>query len=604
MKISRKIPIRTRQSFADSSADEKEGKIEKTLEKLMSSQKELEQRLSQKIEDKLRLSHKSEEDSQARKLRELQAQIELLKKENDLAMTSKLEKELEIEKLRLSHRILPESQLLALQGMQPAFPAVPTYLPFTNYHPVYPPYPHSFGHPAHFQMGASVDLNQSIKSNPVLHSHPATNHNFLIRSRSVDQAANSISGEFPLENDDKNQSSSVSTNHDNTSTASNFGIRSKNASADSFTKAQSPQDTSEKNTQEIGKNKDEPINLETQTDSSRSLTHQHKQEQNPPTLERHVEKPIYKADTFGSAGLLSLVNDLKKSKLAAQNHNQHDNTETTASQTAKHGNQESPIDSKNTSVHTPQIFNSEKESVAQFANFTTAVERQQKSLDPGKPILSGEQLTPTNEVNEYQEHSGTQHGNSKDSAECNEKKKSPELFRRDSLKSILLTQKNNFSLSRVDFDFGEDSIDYRLQPKKQNTSLSIFNGHDDILESPKPCDLLFVNDAFPLPETSIITKTCFEFSATEVFKLECILDRTIAADIKMKIVISKKSLKEESSYVPYACEIVSLKHLQKVLKHVEYLDILPLTASLKSIKTYADFIKYCVMPFVWVSRSF
>ena len=113
-------------------------------------------------------------------------------------------------------------------------------------------------------------------------------------------------------------------------------------------------------------------------------------------------------------------------------------------------------------------------------------------------------------------------------------------------------------------------------------------------------DLISSADFLKYPRKSIISKQ-IDTSNPNKYLIECHLD--FEGNEKSLMLILKESTSEETSFQVAAEEQIRFEDLQKALKHINYRDSLPSTITLKSVKTYANMIRYVIMPFIGVILS-
>lgn len=111
--------------------------IQRNIEVMMKTQRELEEKVSKKIEDTLSRSQQAERIDRDLAEKELELQIETLKKENEKISHEKLEKELELEQLR--QQVNSNDQSNGTRA--PGGPGFPMPMNYPGFYPPFFPYP-------------------------------------------------------------------------------------------------------------------------------------------------------------------------------------------------------------------------------------------------------------------------------------------------------------------------------------------------------------------------------------------------------------------------------------------------------------------------------
>lgn len=603
------------------------------VEFFLQAQRELEDRITKRLQQNLKISQRVEEDAQTKKYRELEEQIQQLRTQNELHQKIKFEREIELERLRLR-----KTSELAFPGMLhgSSFPGLPTPM-HPAYLPYYSSYPYMLSQPTDEAHLGGIQTNSGSITNPLSLSNPVIGSPFqgglshyFQRPRSISHGA-SVSQFETTDFEDKNTHHNISTTtkeHSASITSNNLSKTktSRHDATAAFTenafKSESVSNTNTENAikslkeTEGGSLTSMPTPKLSCVTSPIQFPGRSSQSKNVPSLHLDDEdaKPIYKLETFGSNMLDALVNELRKSTNNADSQAHSGMTTIYGGFSNNHetsiGNAKSALTNEpSTPIKTEHLLLTD--SKATTKTFTT----QLPQIDEVYSRMIGKgHLSPTGEETESNEvsHSGRNYGAGKDSiiedVPIVGRKRFSDSDKKESMKSMIsnLTDqkqsnqdKHNTSLSKLvrELDVDEDSGDEKFFMKK-DSSFSILNPNDDF-ESPKPCDLLDYPDLLQFPDNSKITKTCFEFSETQKYKIECILEK-LDMEMWIKIILTAADSTAGESSSPLAVEIVKMKDLRKVLKHVEYQDVLPLTASLKTIKTFTSFMKYCFVPFVWV----
>lgn len=614
--LGRKPPSRkTRVSYRkfNSSLDRPKSKgseFEGAIKAFLKTQLKLEDRITKRLEEKFKLLQKIDQDHQPHKYQELEEQILRLKAENELNQKIKFEKELELERLRL--RKASESSL----------PFIPSYSHVMGapqfYNPAYLPYPPNFQYPQvqPTDDGNNVNgmpLNILQGQQPMLGgvSHPGNLNQFPQRSRSANPSTNITQNELFDQEEKKTEQNGNGLNKE-TSGGANNSIASKpkplridmspilNESPPK-NQTSAPLSHHENGVKVFKEPRDNDggslTNINTPKLSNGLNTSIVNQLGGRPQSRTHLDDseihspfPIYKTDTFGPGGLKNLMSDLKRPSVT-----QPQSTNATGGgipATNFIGENEAPLIQHKNKTENTSLNELKGPSSAFSGALQLIVEESPNKAQKGY-------LSPTGEETESHElsHSGRLGTNNFDDAAKKESIKSLTSQIADPKQAPQQQNKLNTTLQKLVLDFEEDSGDEKNFIKRDDSFL-LLNPTDDVLESPKPCDLLDHPELLLLPNTASITKKCFEFSSSQVYKLECILER-FGFDMRIKVILSTVT-PGKTPDTEIATEVIKMKDIRKVLKHVEYQDVMPLTTSLKSIKSFSSFMKYCFVPFVWV----
>lgn len=155
------------------------------------------------------------------------------------------------------------------------------------------------------------------------------------------------------------------------------------------------------------------------------------------------------------------------------------------------------------------------------------------------------------------------------------------------------------SVSKLDLDFDMGSDDKDTATKRDSFLLNPWNSSGDGPFSPKPFHLIDM-ELFVFPKSSLITKLFTDCRDDHTHILECRFTARVL-DPQLKISLKQRSTADDR-WVTIAEEGIGFKSLRKVLKYVEYQDVLPPHLTVKSIKNYTNFIRYFVLPFIWVKK--
>ena len=131
--------------------------IRKSVESMLKNQAKFEDNLTRKLENALANSHHLEPTEAAVIQKELELQIELLKKENERVVQAKLEKELELEKLRMELNNVGQAALLRGSMMPGSQFSLPSLTQLYNPYPNYP----MMGPSQQVELGIGSQLNLS-----------------------------------------------------------------------------------------------------------------------------------------------------------------------------------------------------------------------------------------------------------------------------------------------------------------------------------------------------------------------------------------------------------------------------------------------------------
>lgn len=598
--------IRIRNSSANNVGRKpKEVDFSEAVEAIMKTRIDIEERIKKKVEEGLLASQKIDETVDKR--RELEEQIKKLKAENERNNRMKFEKELEIEKFRLT---LQKASEISSLGVSTTFPAPLHYYPTpTGYYPYYPLHTHPhLSYPV-------LDPMMSQQQFPPHHavSMPAMNLTTgadfsgygvpgFQRTASANSHNEVLSPGLTSLHRLKDANESLNSNNSKPRNEKNGETTSNNASNSEATPTNNQKDPATHTSIQSATSLTTPHLLNVSTNKKGLQLFY-------PEGETDGQPAVIKMETFGPGGLGALLADFKKEK---------------------------PKDTLNSNRLQPPADNN----IFPNYDFPSLVSGS-NNLNASPPKLFGEPETQPNEQKadppstdqnpgKFQLMSAkiTEEMESPDAsgfrmyAEARERDLSPhedfqtemkrigEFGRKESATPTNISEINkvshkqnknqNNSISKVDI-YGEDSGDEKASIKKLNSLLN-FSPNDEVLEppSPRPWDLLTNHEVLSFPAVTTIRKTCFEFSETDVYRLECVVFKNLT-EISIRINLKKQT--ETGKYLLVDEELIKMKDLCKVLEYIEHQDVLPLTMGLKSIKNSANFMKYCFMPFVWVSST-
>ena len=202
--------------------------------------------------------------------------------------------------------------------------------------------------------------------------------------------------------------------------------------------------------------------------------------------------------------------------------------------------------------------------------------------------------TPTNELTESL--MSKENANNRGS-----QKKVLDLMKKDSLSSADMSNPQRIlpSYSKLDIEFEDGSS---LKDSPRNEGLFMPNGWHDSLGggfvSPRPFHILDVPELMNFPEKSILKQAYFGLDEDHNYTIECHFVPK-AIDPGLKLVLNQK-VHHFESHILMAEELIKIKDLRTILEFIDYKDILPPMNTVKSIKNYKNFIRYFVLPFLWV----
>lgn len=329
---------------------------------------------------------------------------------------------------------------------------------------------------------------------------------------------------------------------------------------------------------------------------------------NPASSDEDVPKPIMKTETFGAGILGSIIADFKKQNATKSPEPVieviHEKSQSDVSGT--HNNIGSLNSMKAESLmrrnsnYIPSIFMGGNNQVVQPENRGSEPEKVAPSI-----ILKENVEEPM--VKESEDRKSDQ-----SPATTTHQEQTQGLPRRGSVKKFeKLTKKESMnssidskifnpvrvipSMSKLDSELGEEM--------GKNDMSSLPNGWHDSLQdgtiTPKPMQLLDDSEIMILPETSVLVQEYFGVDDDRRYIIECHYLAKNIFDPKVKIILTQQT-DDQKGFKPIAEEMFRFKGMKPLLQQLDYLDVLPSIMTVKSIKSYRNFIAYLLLPFVWV----
>lgn len=157
-------------------------------------------------------------------------------------------------------------------------------------------------------------------------------------------------------------------------------------------------------------------------------------------------------------------------------------------------------------------------------------------------------------------------------------------------------QKHNPGVSKLDLD---QLLERSLSKGSWKNGLPHHESNDSIQEdgpiSLRPIHILHFPNLFTFLESSEIKQAYFGIDDGNNYTIECHFIATI--EPKVKFVLCQEGLLHSQ----IAEETIRIKDLGALLNFVDFRDALPPSITLKSIKTYKSFVRYFIIPFLWVN---
>lgn len=119
-------------------------------------------------------------------------------------------------------------------------------------------------------------------------------------------------------------------------------------------------------------------------------------------------------------------------------------------------------------------------------------------------------------------------------------------------------------------------------------------------EEPKLIWLLETPDYIKFPKKASIKKHITLLEDPNTYQIECVMEYQ-GTELGLKVELKQKALTCDDYYT-LSEESLKLGKLNKILQSVEYKDVLPSFMTIGSIKTFESFVKYLIFPFFGVRK--